>query len=130
MRFFYALLICLVMNISLQAEENSDQKTRFLKNNAYKIATSLLATIYKHPFMTCWSLYSIFGPKAVEKPDRFINWFIDALLLGDFAHNLLHAYKISHHPCDSKVNTYCVNLEIREIKNEQGSEEVSKPIVP
>lgn len=111
MRLFYSLLICLMMNASLNGQKEIDQnQIHSLKDNFYKIAMSLASTVYKHPFMTCWSIYATFQrnekiPKEAAKEAIAIlaiaTWFIQAVLLGDFAHNLLHAYRVNHLPCDN-----------------------------
>lgn len=136
MRLFYILLICCMVNMFLPAQQ--EQSKINVQANINKILTSLLATIYKHPFMTCWSLYATFYPSTIttiksggeKEVIRHFNplaWIVDAFLLGDFAHNLLHAYNIGHQPCDNKVNKYYINLEIHEtIEKDQSNESVEK----
>lgn len=74
--------------------------------------------------MTAWSIYASlpivhadveflnkqqdFGAFTLKLHTRrgFLSWIVDALLVGDFAHNMLHAYGVKHTPC---FKEFCIN---------------------
>ena len=122
MRLLYIVLLCSVMNMPAYAAEDNGKKQECsiksdlgnIKSNLGKILLCVLATIYKHPFMTAWSVYATSQTihnhrrKNLFESRGLITWIIDALLLGDFAHNVLHTYKINHYSCTKEVSN-CTN---------------------
>lgn len=77
MRLFYAALIYSLLSLSLFTEGYGPIKQkRSLKNDVGKVLLCALATIYKHPFMTCWSMYCTFFPDKTIIEDR------EEILLG------------------------------------------------
>jgi len=122
MRLFYSALVCSMLSMPIYGGEAENiSKEYFLKNDIGKVLMCALMTAYKHPFMTCWSIYSSFSPgmtivenklgrREFRQSRGLFTWIIDALLLGDFAHNILHAYKIKHSPCIKEI-CFCANLE-------------------
>ena len=124
MRLFYFVLLYSVLNMPIYAVENNDKKQECsikinldnIKNNLGKVLLCVIATIAKHPFMTCWSLYATFCPEQIisensegkrmvtSQSRSSITWIVDAWLLGDFAHNILHAYNVKHYPCEKEIS--------------------------
>ncbi len=113
MRLFYLVLLCSVLNMPIYAAEDNDKKQEYsiqsnlgnIKNNLGKVLLCGLTTVYNHPFMTVWSTYvTILVINNYRTPPGLLEWIIISILLGDFAHNVLHAYNVKHYPCEKEIN--------------------------
>jgi len=103
-------LALLCMPVYAQEVNEKKQKIIVAHNNVGRVLCALAATVYRHPFMTCFSLYKTLFPSRtirvhcgvraeISDSRGLFTGLVDAMLLCDVAHNILHAYRIRHKPC-------------------------------